>query len=104
MVCRTAELRASWRCAARITARDVATERVWWRCRCGRRLYEHSRRRVPNAGTFEYTCGRTASGRYESETLPERGFDCDKGVVTFTTAPPREPEPVARVAELTAAP
>lgn len=68
--------------------RDAATRSSvgeWWRCRCGRPLYEHSRRRVPNAGHFEYPCPLTASGRFESSTLPAYGYDCNNGLLPNPT-------------------
>lgn len=51
------------------------------RCVCGRMLYEHSRRRVPNSGIFEYTCGRSGTGKFESATAPAAVYDCNRGLV-----------------------
>lgn len=37
----------------------------WYICKCGRPLYEHSSRTVPNRGGREYVCMSTESGRFE---------------------------------------
>lgn len=50
-------------------------------CRCGRAIYLHTRRVVPNAGTREYVCGLTRSRRFESATLPAFEFHSENGLV-----------------------
>lgn len=57
-----------------------ADGRFWGDCRCGRPLDRHSRRKVPNAGIEEYTCGLTDSGRYEPVTLPELDYTPARGL------------------------
>ena len=37
----------------------------WWVCKCGRKVYEHGMRTVPNTGGREYVCSLTDSGRFE---------------------------------------
>lgn len=52
----------------------------WGDCKCGRPLDRHSRRKVPNAGSDEYACGDTKSGRFESETIPHLQYEPGKGL------------------------
>lgn len=57
-----------------------AQGRFWGNCRCGRPLGRHSRRKIPNTGIDEYTCGKTASGRFEPVTLPLLDYNPQKGL------------------------
>jgi hypothetical protein len=62
-------------------------EGYWWVCRCGRKLYEHSR-----VGG-KYVCLRSRIGAdgelewethpFESETLPALGYDPEHGLVRY---------------------
>lgn len=52
----------------------------WFVCRCGRKLYEHSSRTIPNTGGKENVCGSTQSGRFEPRTLPHLDYSFEKGL------------------------
>lgn len=41
------------------------SDKPWWFCKCGRKVYDHSMRTVPNTGGREYVCSLTESGRFE---------------------------------------
>lgn len=69
---------------------DEAAGRRWWVCRCGRPLYEHSRRKPPSTPAPEYTCARTPSERFESETL-RVAYDPNEGLRPRNV---HDPEPV----------
>lgn len=69
--CRCHECRAA--AEPRSYAAAASEGPAWWVCRCGRKLYEHSMRTVPNTGGREYVCTLTASGRAEPQTGQDYG-------------------------------
>lgn len=52
----------------------------WWVCRCGRKLWDHSARTIPNTGGKEHTCGLTETHRFEPVTLPALDYSHEKGL------------------------
>ena len=61
----------------------------WWLCRCGRKVYEHSYRTVPNTGGREIVCTRLESGRFECAD-PELDYSPEGGLKRKSpTAAPR---------------
>ena len=61
------------------SSRAIAPDVAWWVCQCGRLVYDHSIRTVPNTGGREYVCTETASGRFEPtdpafDYAPETGL------------------------------
>lgn len=50
-------------------------------CMCGRRMYEHGKHKVPNAGMDEYVCYLIEGGKFRSATLPAFEYDVGRGLV-----------------------
>lgn len=53
---------------------------AWFTCRCGRKIYEHGQRTIPNTGGKEHVCARTQSGRFEPRTLPVLDYSNERGL------------------------
>ena len=58
----------------------MSAPKSWWICVCGRKLYEHGVRTVPNTGGKEYVCAQSGTGRFKSETSPDFVYDNQAGL------------------------